>query len=183
MKLLPLVTEDHKHDYGCVMLHFDFPELCKIQDMINPDDIYEDENDDSFELESEFHITLLFGLHDEVSTNNIKKVLEKFEYGPCKLTNPSIFENEKYDVFKYDVVYPTRGGAFLHKTNYELKKLPHTSEFPEYNPHVTIGYLKPKKGQRYVKAIKNSEFIVTPKYAIYSKPDGTKEKLNINVKK
>jgi len=165
------------------MLYFNFPEMYKIQDMINPDDIYEDETDDSYGLETQPHVTILYGLHDNVPTEDVQKAIGNFEYGLCRLDNPSVFQNEKYDVLKYDVNYVTRGGAFLHKANNELKKLPYTSDFPEYNPHLTIAYLKPKTGGRYVKALKGSSFTLPPKYAEYSKTDGTKEKLKINVRK
>jgi len=178
MKFLSLLTEDHKHDYGCVMLFFDFPEMKKIQKIIRTEDIYEDETDDSFGLETEAHITLLYGLHDGVSSENIKTVLKKISFGSCKLTNASIFENEKYDVLKYDVE-----GDGLHEANIQLKKFPYTSDFPEYHPHLTIAYLKPKAGKKYSTELRNSSFTLIPKYAVYSQTDGSKEKLNISIKK
>jgi len=174
MKLLSLITENHKHEYGCVMLHFNFPEMEKIQDMINPNDIYEDETDDSYGLETEAHVTLLYGLHKEVSSENVKEVLKNFSFGQCKLNNASLFENEKYDVLKYDI-----DGDGLHKANLELKKFPYTSDFPEYHPHLTIAYLKPKTGKKYSDALKNSSFTLIPTYAIYSQTDGTKQKIKI----
>jgi hypothetical protein len=183
MKLLPLITEDHKHDFGCVMLHFDFPEMNKIQDMINPDDIYTDPEDDSYGLETDPHTTLLYGLHDGVSTEDIKKTLDKFTFELCRLDNSSVFENKEYDVLKYDVMYATRGGAFLHKANNELKKFPYTSDFPEYHPHLTIAYLKSGTGKKYAKALKGGSFILLPKYATYSKTDETKDKIKILLKK
>lgn len=178
MKLLPLIIEDHKHDYGCVMLFFDFPEMYKIQDMINPDDIYEDENDDSFGLEDEPHVTLLYGLHEGVSSEDIKRTLRFIDFGPCRLSNPSIFQNDDYDVLKYDVE-----GDGLEEANIQLRKFPNTTDFPEYHPHMTIAYLKTKTGKKYANAIKDSSFILSPKYSTYSKPDGTKEQLSINVRK
>lgn len=177
MKFLSLITEDHKHDYGCVMLFFDFPEMKKIQKIIRTEDIYEDETDDSFGLETEAHITLLYGLHSGVSSENVKSVLKKFSFGPCKLTNISLFENEKYDVLKYDI-----DGEGLHEANIQFKRFPYTSDFPEYHPHLTIAYLNPKTGKKYTNALKNTSFTLIPKYAVYSQIDGTKEKLNINVK-
>ena len=133
MKLLPLITEDHKHEYGCPMLFFDFPELKKIQKMIKHNDIYIDEEDDSFGLETEPHVTLLYGLNENVSSENVKRVLRDIVFGVCDLTNPSVFENEKYEVLKYDI-----DGDGLHEANLELKKFPYTNDFPEYHPHLTI---------------------------------------------
>lgn len=177
IKLLSLITEEHMHEYGCVMLFFDFPEMKKIQSIIKSKDIYEDDTDDSFGLETEAHVTLLYGLHSGVSSENVKSVLKKFSFGPCKLTNISLFENEKYDVLKYDI-----DGEGLHEANIQFKRFPYTNDFPEYHPHLTIAYLNPKTGKKYTNALKNTSFTLIPKYAVYSQIDGTKEKLNINVK-
>lgn len=177
MKLMDLITENHKDNYGCVMLYLDFPEVNKIHDMINPNDIYEDPADDSFGLETEPHVTILFGLHSEVSTEDIENSLKKFTFGSCRLTNASTFDGPPYDVLKYDI-----DGDGLYEANIELQKFPYTSDFPEYHPHLTIAYLKTGKGKRYADALKGSSFTLIPKFAVYSKPNGIKEKLNIITK-
>ncbi len=178
---LSTLVENHKHEYGCVMLYYTFPEMEKIHESINPEELYIDNEDSSFGLENEPHTTLLFGLHDDVKTSDVKKIIDKHQYGECILHNASLFKNEKYDVLKFDVKYPTRGGEFLHKTNADLKKLPHTSSFPDYHPHTTIAYLKPGKGQKYVNSLKDKEYKLLPEYAVYSKPDGSKDKIEISV--
>jgi 2'-5' RNA ligase len=165
------------------MLHFKFPEMSKIQDMIDPKDIYEDSSDSSFGLETEPHVTLLYGLHKEISDNDIKFTLKKFQFGPCRLVNPSIFQNPDYDVLKFDVNYATRGGAFLHKANKALKEFPHTEDFPEYRPHFTIARLKKGKGKKYADALKSSIFTLEPDYAKYSKIDGSDIKFKISLQK
>lgn len=178
MKLLDIFTEatNQKFEYGCVMLYFDFPEIYKIQDEINPEDIYYEPGDRSFGLEDEPHTTLLFGLHKEVTTDDVEKVLEGFEYGDVLIGNISLFENPRYDVLKFDVK-----GKNLHNTNEKLKEFPHTSSFPTYHPHLTISYLKPGMGKKYVEKFKGMTFKLTPKYAVYSKPDGDRDVLDINV--
>jgi 2'-5' RNA ligase len=184
IKMLDVITEDYKHRYGCVMLFFNFPYLNKIQDAINPDDLYEESDDDSFGLEPSAHVTLLFGLHKEVSNEDVKQSLKDIIFDDCKLFNLSFFENEKYDVLNFEVGYATRGGAFLSKANKELKKLPYTSEFPDYNPHMTIAYLKPGMGKKYVDKLKRlDDYTLTPKECIYSKTDKSKVKIKINLRK
>jgi hypothetical protein len=185
IKLLDVITEDHKHDYGCVMINFNFPEMKRIQDIINPDDLYEDPDDKSFGLERESHVTLLYGLHKGVPEKEITTALSGITFDDCKLYNPSLFENEEYDVLKFDVGYVARGGAFLSKANRALKAFPYTSDFPDYNPHMTIAYLKPGKGKKYVDILKNKadEFITKPDYATYSKTDGKKIRIKVAIKK
>lgn len=185
IKLLDLILEDHKHEFGCVMLVFDCPEINKLQDVINPNDLYEDPDDDSFGLETESHVTLLYGLHKGVDSNDVKTALSGITFDDCKLYNPSIFENEKYDVLKFDVGYVARGGAFLSKANKELMKFPYTSDFPDYHPHMTVAYLKPGKGKKYSDIFKKKvdEIKLSPKHALFSQTNGKKERLKINIKK
>ncbi len=177
MKLLDIFLEatNQKFEYGCVMLYFDFPEINKIQDAINPDDIYYETGDRSFGLKTNLTPHYIC-LHKGVSTDDVKEVLDDFEYGDVLIGNVSLFENPQYDVLKFDVK-----GKNLHNTNEKLKEFPHTSNFPTYHPHLTIGYLKPGMGKKYVDMFKNITFKLTPKYAVYSKPDGDRDVLDINV--
>jgi hypothetical protein len=177
IKFLDLLKEEKQtYDYGCVMLYFDFPQMNKIHDVIKPDDVYTKEDDRSFGFENEPHCTLLYGLHDGVTTEDVESVLNKHTYYTCKAHNASLFENPEYDVLKFDIK-----GDNLHETNADLQQYPFTSSFPDYHPHMTIAYLKPGTGKRYVKMLKEVEFDLLPQYAVYSKPDGDKDKINIKV--
>ena len=175
-KILKEETKE-KFDYGCVMLYYDFPKMGEIHELIDDKDVYYEEGDRSFGLEDEPHTTLLFGLHDDVTDDDVKNVLDRFTYGNCKLQNASLFQNPDYDVLKFDV-----SGDNLHKTNDLLRKYPHTNNFPDYHPHTTIGYLKPNMGKKYVEKLKGLSYNLTPQYAVYSKPNGDKVKMKINVK-
>lgn len=184
IKLIDLIKEEKdKYEYGCAMLYFSFPsQIIKLQDTIDPKDLSQDVTGGGSAIEYEPHCTLLYGLHDGVTLDEVKNILEKYKFGELKATGPSLFENEKFDVLKYDIGYPTKGGSFLHKCNKELSTLPNTQNFPDYHPHATIAYLKPGLGKKYVEFFKDkeaTEFIATPKYAVYSQPDGTKSKIKI----
>ena len=163
------------YSHGCVMLYFDFPQMNKIHDAINPDDLYEEEGDHTFGLENEPHVTLLYGLKESVTPEQVKEILDGFKFSSCKLHNASLFENE-YDVLKFDVE-----GDSLHEANAALRELPYENDYPDYHPHSTIGYLKKGCGERYTKMLKDQEFELTPTYAVFSQPDGTKTKMNINI--
>ena len=180
IKLVDLLQEatGQKFEYGCTMLYFTFHEINKIHDAIDPNHIYTEEGDHSYGLEDEPHTTLLFGSHSDVTTEDIKKVLDNYTYSTCKIHNASLFENPKYDVLKFDVK-----GDNLHETNEDLKQYPFTSDFPNYHPHLTIGYLKPGTGKKYVKILKGLEYELMPNYAIYSKPNGEKDKIEIKTEK
>jgi 2'-5' RNA ligase len=68
-------------------------------------------------------------------------------FGPIELTlgEISIFENEDQDVVKISVVSPD-----LVRLNKIISdNLDHTDTFT-YTPHVTLGYVKPGAGQKYV---------------------------------
>jgi hypothetical protein len=175
IKLMDLLKEGsgQTYDYGCVMLYFDFPQMYKIHDIIDPKDIYYEEGDRSFGLEDEPHTTLLYGLHEDVGVDDVKEVLNEFEFSPCTIHNASLFEND-YDVLKFDVK-----GENLHEANSALKQFPYTSNFPNYHPHMTIGYLKKGTGQKYTKMLNGVEYELIPNYAVYSMPDGSKHKIKL----
>ena len=177
-KLAGIITEDKQtYDYGCVMIYFDFPTINKIHDSISPDDIYTEDGDGSFGIEDEPHTTLLYGLHKEVDTDTIKNILGDYEFDTCTISNASLFENEKFDVLKFDV-----SGVNLKEANNDLTIQPHTTDYPNFHPHLTIAYLKPGTGKKYTKILEGEKFELKPQYVIYSKPDGGKDKINIKVK-
>jgi len=168
-----------KNEYNCAMLYFDFPELKSIISEIDKDDVYTDPNDDSFGLEKEPHVTLLFGLHKEVTLDDVKRVIDNYTFSDLMAENISIFENKLYDVLKFDINYQTSGDTFLHKCNKELKEFPYTSDYPEYHPHLTIGYLKPGCGKKYLNKFDNKKYILKPKKAVYSLIDGSQHNIKI----
>lgn len=177
IKLKEILTEQ-RFEYGCVMVYFDFPEMFKIQEQIDVQDLYLEEGDRTFGLEEEPHTTLLFGLHEGVSNRDVENVLEKVTFGKSKIYNVSKFKNPSYDVLKFDVV-----GPGLHTANAALKKYPHTSNFPNYHPHCTIAYLQTGKADKYIEMFKDKEYSLIPKYAVYSKPSGEKDQLEIKLEK
>ena len=114
--LIKLILEESgKHTYGCAVLHFDATPLLKIQDAIKPEDVYKNDSGEGrkFGLEDNFHVTLLYGLHDGVSLQEVKAALKGIKFGPIVLHNISKFDNPEYDVLKFDVRYPDKGEAFL----------------------------------------------------------------------
>jgi len=177
-KLAGIVISENStstYEYGCMMLYFDFPEMENIHSKISSEDVYEEEGDRTFGLEDEPHCTLLFGLHDnELDQDEVINATKQFKYPEVTAHNASLFENEKYDVLKFDIK-----GDSLHEANAALREFPYSNDYPDYHPHMTVGYLKPGTGKKYAEMLKDQKFTLTPQYAIYSHPDGSKDKIEI----
>ena len=170
------------YERGCVMAFFNFPQMKKLHEMIDKKDLYEETEDDSYGLEEEPHCTILYGLEPEVDVKDVENIVKQFTYGPLKLYNASAFENEKYDVLKFDINYLNEEKEkVLHNANKALKKLPYKSDYPEYHPHMTIAYLLPGKAKKYIEELKDSEYEVWTTHLVFSQPDGTKNKIKVKV--
>lgn len=139
-----------KNEYGCLMIQYDIPWWNKFVSVIDKNDLYDMPG---FGIEFEPHVTILYGFHDDVSFNSIKKYIDKINI-PVQITMNVVssfnnvasdfYNNDSYDVLKFDIVSPV-----LHKLNNFFKKLPNTNTFKEYHPHMTIAYLLPGKALRY----------------------------------
>lgn len=165
-----LFEDEGTHDYGCSMVYFDMPMMEALHKIIDKDDVYTDpDGDRSYGLEEETHTTLLYGLHDDVKDEDVIDRSTPKELDDIVLSNASLFENDDYDVLKLDA-----SAAWLKECNKKLAELPHTTDYPDYHPHATVGYLKPGTGQKYVDMLKGMEIKVTPNKIVYSKADGTK---------
>jgi 2'-5' RNA ligase len=155
------------YDYGCVMLSLESPELKEISNFINKNDLHE------YGIENEYHVTLLYGIHQEVSTSKVFNICAQFKYPKLRLHNLSLFKNDGFDVLKLEV-----DCDILHKVNKELTKLPHTTQYPNYIPHVTIAYLKPGLGDKYL-SLNFTECYAKPTEIEYSHPDGSLDKIKL----
>lgn len=159
-------------DYGCVMVFVDFPQIKSLHKLIKKEDIYTAPDDD-YGLEDEPHITVLYGLHKEVTKKEVKDIMSDFDLEEkYTVKGISIFDNPDYDVLKFDVE-----SKILSKYNEKLKELPFTSDYPEYHPHLTIGYIKKGKGKKYVESLKTIKYEVQTEKIIFSTPD--KQKIRI----
>lgn len=162
-----------RNKYGCLMSYFDIPLWNDVISIIDPEDVYDNENGD-FGIEKEPHTTILFGFHDqETNLDDIKKELGDITEVPISIKGISHFNgsdsNKPYDVIKFDIDSPV-----LHKLNGIMKKFPNTNEYPEYHPHMTIGYVKAGAGEKYDgKLIKQPNII--SKKIVYSHPSGKKD--------
>lgn len=170
-------NEETKYEYGCLMLQLNIPNLVEsAENIIKSDDIYNDENN-SYGLEIDPHVTILYGLHKDIDDNKIIKLCKLLKAPKLKLKTISLFENE-YDVLKFDV---ESDDLILYN---ELVKntFEYTSNYPDYHAHVTIAYLNKGKGKDYLDNKELNNFLtenieITNFY--YSKANGEKYYIDV----
>ncbi len=169
-----LLTEGAHKDkkYGCVMVYlgFDKADWKTLQDVIDKEDLYEPKDDTGFGKEKEPHVTILFGLHDDIPDSDIMDEVKKLSKPVVKFDKVSSFSNPLFDVLKYDIASDD-----LHKANKVFAKYPNTTDYPKYHPHCTIAYVKKGTASKYIKKLNDIEHMkITSDKIVYSKADGKK---------
>lgn len=150
------MKEKDNPKYDCIMLWSGISkkDWKKYTDKIEKEDIYDPENDGEYGIESEPHITLLYGIHsDEVDkdlAHSMCKAIGEIELETEKI---SIFENDDFDVVKLEII---PNDTLLQLRKIFIDTLPNTQNFPDYNPHITISYVKKGKGKKYIENFKES---------------------------
>lgn len=156
MKLVGQQKSATPYEYGAVMLRLKHPQTDHIRRSIDIEDIFHGEGltksyvgvpSQEYGIPDDIHCTLLYGLHD-VPVKHVLTALQGIKFGSLRVKNPSTFQQKGYEVLKWDV-----DGESALRANSSLVRLPHTNEYPEYHPHVTIAYLKPGKSSKYVSQI------------------------------
>lgn len=131
--------------FGAVMYQCNFPSWNKVLSQINEEDLYIDESDSIFGYEYEPHLTLVYGFHGDINHQNIIRDISKFPKVELKLNKVSSFKSDKFDVLKIDVECE----KLLNLRNTLLKKYDNSQDYDEYNPHITIAYLKKGVADKY----------------------------------
>lgn len=184
-----LVEKNATYSFGCVMLDIDpennlysqltVPFIRILQQQIPDEELYNDPtNPDRFGKEQDLHTTVLYGLHPEVTEEDVKNYTKNWKPVNLMLTGISIFENghKGYDVVKLDVE-----SSDLNKYNEDMKKLPFTSDYPDYKPHITLAYVLPGNGKKYELKFDQPLKLEGIADITYSYADKTKEKSKIKL--
>lgn len=154
------------YKFGCVMIYPKVDDWSELISSIDVEDIY---NEDGVKgIEKVSHITLLYGLHQEVSLDDVTQVLSKYKGKKISINIDGIgsFENENFSVIKLSVDSP-----ILHEINADLRTLPYTSDFDDYSPHMTIAFVKNGTTDKYVDPNYKKEISVNLDF-VFSSIDG-----------
>jgi len=100
---------------------------------IRPDDLAEDG------IERDPHITVAFGLDKELPEDKVSQLLKLPRGARIKLGGLNMFQNPDSDVLKFDV--DSEDLQRIHKQIEKEIGIPGKT-FKDYNPHVSVAYLK-----------------------------------------
>jgi len=152
--------------YGCVLMDTKIDNWKEFHLAgIDKDDVHVKPYDDSYGLEEQPHMTVLYGIHeDEIDPEVIAEVIKKnMKPITLQVDEIDIFEGDEYDVVKYNLPVTKE----LRKYRDLFLKFPNTQTHKGYHPHMTIAYVSPGKGKKYKRKLRES-FDVTFTKGIYS---------------
>lgn len=167
--------ESKNYRYGCVMVYLDIPNWEEITSIIDKKDLYKPE-DRKYGIQKNPHVTILYGLHSDVKDEDVIKIFDNIKSSDFKINVNKIdsFNNQEFDVVKMSVSCDK-----LYELNKELMKLSHTTDYPDYKPHITLAYVLPGESEKYLQNNYNYTF-ENIKNIIYSKSNGEKIQIKLN---
>lgn len=135
---------------GYIMIKTPIENWKDITLIIDPIDIYDD-SENKYGIELNPHVTIIYGINEEeCPIGDIKNKLKNHHPFKIKVNGIGIFHNDKFDVVKLNVEKTKE----LQMVFNDLNTLPNSNEFPDYSPHITIGYVKPGLGKKYERNFK-----------------------------
>lgn len=183
IKLKDLLLEANGDAFDCLLLPIQVDnELWNgLLGSISDSDIWDKEK--GFGLEKHPHVTILYGIQPHLiqnssHRNNINKFFTNMTPVVIETNGISIFENDKYDVLKFNV----KINPILLYARRFAESLPHKTSYPEYTPHCTIAYLKKGKGVEYANKLSEKYSITSVcTHVIYSECTGNKHQIHLGL--
>ena len=120
-----------------------------IQSKIKKEDLYIEEENNDYGLEKTPHVTLVPCLDNDVDLDKLKTYLDDISEYDIILTDLSKFECEKFDVLKCSV----KSNKLIETNKKILKDFESHSEYKNYQPHLTIAYIKQGASDKYTEKI------------------------------
>ena len=167
--------EEKTYEFGCVMVDVPVKNWNEITQFIDSDDVYTVSGNDTYGIQDRPHLTLLYGTHKEVESKQVESLLKGTKPFSIDIDGVDIFENEDYDVVKFNI----KKSDILQSMFDKLSSLPNSNKFKDYKPHITIAYVKKGTGKKYIKPdykwkVDNIDEIT------YSMVDGNEYKFSLN---
>ena len=158
-----------------LMVDYKLPEaIQQLHQQIDPEDLYVEDNPQSsltYGLETEPHVTVAPCLRNNTNLESVKRFLRPLkEYG-LELTGLTVFENRYFDV----LVCTVKRCAALFETNAEISEYFILRNRYEFNPHVTVAFLKKGRGQKYATLHLPEGVVLEPKCFSYSHSEWNKQ--------
>lgn len=133
------------YSYSCVMAALSatdrFDIVRKLTSQIDPMDLVWE---DGLGAELDPHVTALYGLHEQ-RPEPFVEALSKIHPFEVTFKGLSTFDGAEYDVLKLDV----ESKDLVQLSRLLRRKFKYTNSFPDYHPHLTIGYVKKGSAQKY----------------------------------
>ena len=158
------------YEFNCLMVYLNIPNWSNFINQIKIEELFDPQNE-RYGLESEPHCTILYGIHNDIADEEVISTFSNLnkEDFDLKVNGIDCFYNKDYDVLKMNVE-----SEMLDNLNILAKQFPHTSNFPDYKPHITIGYLNKGTGNKYINPTFSLDLSNNVDRIVYSKTDGTK---------
>ena len=137
-----ILTENRHVECGCLMAQVSptyGPHVIRLgRTAIPPQILYTDPNDPTYGYDDEPHVTLKYGFEPDLGKMDVARILKGIKPFNVKLNALNLFENDKYDVVKFEVEKcPT-----LTELRRRCDGYPNKDSYPDYKPHMTLAYVK-----------------------------------------
>ena len=169
-------TVNRFNECGCLMAYVDptyGPRITSTgQRLIPPQNLYTDPEDPTYGYDTEPHVTLKYGFEPDLGRDEVASILQGVKPFSVILKALNLFENEKYDVVKFEV----ERCPILTELRRRCDGYPNKDSYPDYKPHMTLAYVQKGKFP-FVKENLNISLPITR--FKYSGRDGKKLYINL----
>jgi len=100
--------------------------------------LYIDPEDPTYGYDKEPHVTIKYGFSPDLTRMDLANVLRNVRPFKIKLTGIGQFQNEKYDVVKFNV----DRSDDLTRLREMCDGYKNEDKYPDYKPHMTLAYVK-----------------------------------------